>query len=126
MKKNVVLALAAIAIVAVDIFATRTVQAQIYTFAVGTLAATFAYRYGRYSPWKNNVGGRALMYFSVALSAVGFQLCSAWTFGDYFGRAEARAIVFGVLILVLLHLNWIMIKVQQFQRSLEATTAEDA
>ena len=124
MKKNVVLVLAAVAIVAVDIFATRTVQAQIYTFAVGTLAATFAYRYGRYSPWKNNVGGRALMYFSLALSAVGYQLFTAWTFGNYWGRPEARAVVFGILILVLLHLNWIMIKVQEFQRAREAAKTE--
>lgn len=113
MSKKVVLAILVIAIIVVDIVFDRQRQAQIYTCAVGILSWTFAFRYGRYSPWRTNIGGRALMYFSIALGAVGFQLFSAWTFGDYPFRPEARALVFGTLIMVLAYLNWIMVEVQR-------------
>lgn len=116
MKKNVFLVLVGILIVAVDVFLSRETQAAIYTGAIAVLSWFFACRYARFSPWRRNIGGRALMYFSISLGAVGAQLLTVWLFGSYPFRPEARAIVFGSLILVLVHINWILRQAQRERR----------
>lgn len=114
---HAVLAMVAIVVVAIDILFERNTQAQIYAASITFLSWFFAFRYARYSPWRRNAGGRALMYFSVALGAVGAQIFSAWTWGSYPFRPEARAFVFGALIVVLVHLNWILNRAQRRRRA---------
>lgn len=77
------------------------------------LAFVFCALYTRF-PWRDSVGGKALMYTSAALGAIGAQVASVWWFGDYWHRNEIRSLVLIALVDTVLYRILILWQIRRF------------
>ncbi|WKW85490.1 membrane protein [Rhodococcus phage Reynauld] len=108
---------AALAGIVMAVCKDSNLEAQIFTGAVTVVAWVFVLVYGLRSPWRLNPGGRALMYTSMGLAAVGTFLFAVWLFGDIPFRDELRGITMTGLLISMLYRLILALRVQHWERT---------
>lgn len=85
---------------------------QTLTAVSAALAWTFVVRYGFWSPWRETVVGRSLMYVWVSLTVVLTLITLSFWFGDYPGRFYVRLVVYSTLPLAFASFLRVLVQVQ--------------
>ena len=114
---HLILLYAALASALLVVFASPEVEAAVLTGAITLVAWVFVLIYATRSPWRLNSGGRALMYTSVGVAAIGTFMFANWIIGDYPFKAEVRAATLIVMLMSMLYRLILALRVQHWERT---------
>lgn len=90
------------------------------------LAWVFVIRYGFWSPWRETVVGRSLMYVWIILTVVLTLITGSYWFGDYPGRFWIRLAVYSTLPLAFGSFLEVLVEVQKGRHRGEGSETVDA
>lgn len=118
---GVVAALAALVVV---VLCTPETEASILTGAITAVAWVFVAIYALRSPWRRNAGGRALMYTSIGIAAIGTFMFANWMLGDFPLKAEIRSATLTFLFISMLYRLILALRVQHWERHRDPDTED--
>lgn len=110
------LTLVAVVAFVVMVLSGEETEAKIFTGAITVVAWVFVIVYALRSPWRLNTGGRALMYTSLGIAAIGTFMFVVWLLGDFPLKGEIRSVVLTGLLISMLHRLIFALRVQHWER----------